>query len=123
MTILIVDNDTVFLDTISQRLALRGVDVLCATSGREALEILEKEGVETVILDISMPEMSGLDTLKAIKADHPSLPVLMLTGHASRSTAQESIEMGAADYLCKPFPMDELLEKIQECGGQETLGT
>jgi two-component system, NtrC family, response regulator AtoC len=61
-----------------------------------------------------MPEMSGVEVLKAIRTDHPELPVLMLTGHASMNTARECISMGATDYLCKPFPMDELLEKIQE---------
>jgi DNA-binding response OmpR family regulator len=115
MKILIVDDDVTFLDTLRQRLELRGIGVLAASSGKLALEMLGRERVDAVILDVSMPEMNGLDTLREIRAMDSSLPVLMLTGHASMRTAEEGIAMGATDYLCKPFPMDDLVELIREC--------
>jgi two-component system, OmpR family, response regulator len=114
MKILIVDDDITFLETIKQRLELRGIEVLAATSGKQALEILNRETADAVILDVSMPEMNGLETLREIRAKDSSLPVLMLTGHASLRTAEEGIAMGATDYLCKPFPMDDLVEQIRE---------
>jgi two-component system, OmpR family, response regulator len=114
MKILIVDDDIAFLETIKQRLELRGIEVLAATSGKQALEILNRETADAVILDVSMPEMNGLETLREIRAKDSSLPVLMLTGHASLRTAEEGIAMGATDYLCKPFPMDDLVEQIRE---------
>jgi two-component system, OmpR family, response regulator len=114
MKILIVDDDIAFLETIKQRLELRGIEVLAATSGKQALEVLNRETADAVILDVSMPEMNGLETLREIRAKDSSLPVLMLTGHASLRTAEEGIAMGATDYLCKPFPMDDLVEQIRE---------
>jgi DNA-binding response OmpR family regulator len=114
MKLLIVDDDKIFLDTLRQRLLLRGIEVLAATSGREALEIFRKEQADAVILDVSMPEMDGLQTLREIRALDPELPVLLLTGHASMRTAEEGIALGATDYLCKPFPMDELVEQVRE---------
>jgi DNA-binding response OmpR family regulator len=116
--LLIVDDDKTFLDTIRQRLVLRGIEVLTAATGVSALEIFKREPADAVILDVSMPGMDGLQVLREIKAHDPDTPVLLLTGHASKRTAEEGIALGATDYLCKPFPMDELVEQVREILGK-----
>jgi DNA-binding NtrC family response regulator len=88
--------------------------VLPAYSGREALEKLEKNGVDVVILDVKMPGMDGIETLREIKKIHPLVEVIMLTGHATVETAVEGMRLGAFDYLMKPCEIEELLAKVAE---------
>jgi DNA-binding NtrC family response regulator len=111
---LLVDDEVEFLDTLVKRLNLRKVQTFGARSGPEALEFLDRNPVDVVVLDVKMPEMDGIDVLRAIKARHPLTEVVMLTGHASLEVAIEGMEAGAFDYLMKPINIDELLYKVQD---------
>lgn len=114
MKMMLVDDEERFLETTKKLLARRGYDVLTATSGLEALEKLMKENVHVVILDVKMPGMDGVATLKAIKSRCPLVEVIMLTGHATVESARDGLKLGAADYLMKPADIDELIKKAEE---------
>lgn len=110
--LLLVDDEKDFVEQISQRLKLRNMEVFKAFSGRQALEEISKALFDVVILDVAMPEMDGIETLRQIKAKSPLIEVIMLTGHATVETAIEGMKLGAYDYLKKPAVIAELLDKV-----------
>jgi len=113
--VLLVDDEVPFVETMTKRLAKRDLTVVSAHSGPEALTKLGKEDhVDVVILDVKMPGMDGVETLKEIKKGHPLIEVIMLTGHATIETGIEGMKLGAFDYLMKPCDIDMLLLKVQE---------
>jgi DNA-binding NtrC family response regulator len=112
--VLLVDDEVPFVETMTKRLSKRQLMVLSAYSGREALEKLEKNAVDVVILDVKMPGMDGIETLREVKKAHPLVEVIMLTGHATVETAVEGMRLGAFDYLMKPCEIEELLTKVGE---------
>jgi DNA-binding NtrC family response regulator len=115
MKVLLVDDEAPFVDALAKRLDKRGITVVSANSGPEALQKLEADSlIDVVVLDVKMPGMDGVDTLKAIKPAHPLVEVVMLTGHATVESAIEGMKLGALDYLMKPCDMDILLAKLQE---------
>jgi DNA-binding NtrC family response regulator len=111
--VLIVDDEVDFVDMLSLRLEEAGEKVVPAYSGRECLEILKKLQIDVVILDIKMPGMDGIQTLREIKKNFPLVEVIMLTGHGTTETAVEGMKLGAFDYLLKPTEFHELLDKLE----------
>ena len=114
MRLLLVDDEENFRRTITKRLKKRGFDPEEAGTGEECLSILKKEPKDVVVLDVKMPGISGIETLRQIKENHPKTEVIMLTGHATTQDGVEGIKMGAFDYLTKPVEMEHLLEKIKQ---------
>lgn len=113
--ILLVDDEAPFIDTLSKRLVKRGLTVYTANSGTEALEkIGQGDPLDVVILDVKMPGMDGIETLKAIKTLNPLIEVIMLTGHATVGSAIDGMKLGALDYLMKPCDLEMLMAKVQE---------
>jgi DNA-binding NtrC family response regulator len=112
--VLVVDDEEEFVNTLVKRLNLRGPAASGARSGQEALDFLNHESADVVVLDVKMPGMDGIETLREIKGRHPLVEVIMLTGHASLEVAIEGMEAGAFDYLMKPINIDELLYKLQD---------
>lgn len=113
--VMLVDDEVPFVETMTKRLSKRELNVIVAFSGQEALEILDKHrNVDVVILDVKMPGMDGIETLKKIKAGCPLIEVVMLTAHATVESAIEGMRFGAFDYLMKPFDMDQLMGKVNE---------
>ena len=110
--VLIVDDEKDFVDILSNRLKDAGETVSCAYSGQECLTVLDEKTIDVVILDIKMPGMDGMDTLKEIKKRHPLVEVIMLTGHGSTETAVDGMKLGAYDYLLKPADFSELTAKL-----------
>ncbi|MBU8849067.1 MAG: response regulator [Desulfobacterales bacterium] len=111
--ILIVDDEKDFVEMFSMRLEGQGEKVSTAYSGKEALKVLETKIIDVVILDIRMPGMDGIDTLKQIKNLYPIVEVIMLTGHGSTETAVEGMKLGAFDYLMKPADFEDIKIKIE----------
>ena len=111
--VLIVDDEVDFVEMLSLRLEEAGEKVVPAYSGRECLEILKKLQIDVVILDIKMPGMDGIQTLREIKKGFPLVEVIMLTGHGTTETAVEGMKLGAFDYLLKPTDFQDLLEKLE----------
>lgn len=113
--VLLVDDESPFVEALAKRLGLRDLKVHIALSGPEALQKLEQDSsMDVVVLDVKMPGMDGIDTLKAIKASYPLIEVIMLTGHATVESAIDGMKVGALDYLMKPCDMDVLMAKIRE---------
>jgi len=111
--VLIVDDEKDFVEMFSLRLEGQGEKVSTAHSGKEALKVLEQAAIDVVILDIRMPGMDGIDTLKQIKKFYPIVEVIMLTGHGSTETAVEGMKLGAFDYLMKPAEFEDIKSKIE----------
>lgn len=120
-SVLLVDDETEFLETLVKRLRKRNLSVHGAGSGEEALKCLDAEPIDVVVLDVKMPGMDGIDTLREIKKSHPLVEVIMLTGHASMEVAIAGMELGAFDYLMKPMNIDELLYKLQDAYKKKSL--
>jgi DNA-binding NtrC family response regulator len=112
--IMLVDDEERFLSTTKKLLIKKGYETLTATSGAEALETLKQKNIHVVILDVKMPGMDGIETLKEIKRQFPLVEVIMLTGHATVESAIDGLKSGATDYLMKPTGIEELLEKAEE---------
>jgi DNA-binding NtrC family response regulator len=113
--VLLVDDESPFVEALSKRLTMRELQVSIALSGPEALEKLEQNpSIDVVVLDVKMPGMDGIETLKAIKARYPLIEVIMLTGHATVESAIDGMKVGALDYLMKPCDMDILMAKVRE---------
>ena len=111
--ILLVDDEVVFTTNMGKLLTNRGYNVTAANSGDAAIQALEKETYDVVVLDLKMPGMDGLTTLKEIKKLGLFTETLILTGHGSIDTALEAIKLGAYDYLTKPCEIDDLMGKIE----------
>lgn len=110
--ILIVDDEKDFVEMLSLRLVDQGHRVRAAYTGEQGLAALEEAESDVVILDIRMPGMDGITTLKAIRTDHPVVEVILLTGHGTIDTAVEGLKSGAFDYVQKPANFAELLDKL-----------
>jgi DNA-binding NtrC family response regulator len=113
--VMLVDDEVPFVETMTKRLVKRNLNVKNALSGREALDTLDKNrNIDVVILDVKMPGIDGIETLRLIKAGYPLTEVIMLTAHATIESAIEGMKLGAFDYLMKPCDMDQLMTKVQE---------
>jgi DNA-binding NtrC family response regulator len=110
--VLIVDDEKDFVQMFSLRLQAQGEKVSTAYSGKDALTVLAQVPIDVVILDIRMPGMDGIDTLKQIKITYPLVEVILLTGHGSTETAVEGMKLGAFDYLMKPAEFEEIKLKV-----------
>jgi DNA-binding NtrC family response regulator len=113
MKLMLVDDEERFLATTSKLMTRMGYDVLTAASGADALALLRENLVHVVILDVKMPGMDGIATLKEIKRQYPMVEVIMLTGHATVESAIEGLQSGATDYLMKPADIPEVIHKAE----------
>jgi DNA-binding NtrC family response regulator len=111
-SILLVDDDNAFRTVMGGELARAGFDVVTAETGGEALRLAADRQPQVVVLDLDLPDMTGLQVLERLRSACPSSEVLMLTGHGSIDTAIQSIRAGAFDYVAKPCPLDELEVRI-----------
>ncbi len=121
INILIVDDETDFVDTMLKRFRIRKMPVTSAASGPEALQLMEQQDFDVVILDVRMPGMDGLEVLRQIKTRHPLTEVIMLTGHASLDAGMQGMGLGAYDYVLKPADFDELLDKVRRASERKAL--
>ena len=111
--ILLVDDETVFTDNMTKLLTTRGYFVTAVDNGEAAVRILGGKDFDVIVLDLKMPGMDGITTLKEIKKLRLFTQTLILTGHGSIDTALEAVKLGAYDYLTKPCEIDELVSKIE----------
>jgi len=113
--VLLVDDEQKFILNLARLLKFRGFEVATALDGYSALEILEAESeFDVVVLDVKMPGMDGIATLRKVRKIQPDIEIVMLTGHATLETGIQSIREGAFDYLMKPCDIEDLSEKIRE---------
>jgi two-component system, OmpR family, response regulator len=112
MKILIIDDDEELLELLGEFLSSNGLEVLTASSGKDGLAIIARHDLDLVVLDVMMPLMSGLDVLREIMKGWSHLPVIMLTARGDEVERILGLEMGADDYMVKPFSSRELLARI-----------
>src|SRR6266705_2562 len=112
--ILVVDDERSMRELLAIVLRREGYEVLLAENGRAAIDLLEREPVDLLISDIKMPDLSGVDVLRAAKAIDQDILGIMITAFASTDTAVEAMRLGACDYLSKPFDVDLLKMKVRE---------
>ena len=110
--VLMVDDEERFRETTRRILAGKGFDTILAENGAEAVEKLSLDP-HVVILDIKMPGMDGHEVLARIRKSHPGLPVIMLTGHGDKASAEQALAQGASDYLAKPCDIELLADRIR----------
>src|SRR5215213_5023329 len=113
MKILVVDDEPAVRDSLRRALQLEGYDVELAGDGREALDRLETDGVDAVVLDVSMPRLDGLDACRELRSRGSTLPVLMLTARDEVADRVAGLDAGADDYVVKPFALEELLARLR----------
>ncbi len=113
-TILVVDDEPDAGRILSRILGEQGFTVQVATSGEEGLRIVQRKAPELILLDVVLPGMGGIETLRRMKALRPSVSVILMTGHETVQTAVEAMKLGAYDYLPKPLTPDRLVQSIQQ---------
>ncbi len=111
-SVLIVDDEASIRQTLSGILSDDGFDVQSAANGYEALKIIASEAPDIVLLDIWMQGMDGIETLKAIKKENPTIPVILISGHGTIETAVKATKMGAFDLIEKPLSIDKVILAI-----------
>lgn len=111
--VLLVDDEVSFLEALAERLRIRGLEVVCATSGREALNAVEEQIFDAVVLDLSMPGLDGIETLRRLRQMRPELQVMILSGRATVQTAVEATRLGATDIFEKPTDVETLVQRIR----------
>lgn len=119
--VLLVDDEQDFLETLSSRLEMRGLKVSAVTSGEQAVAEAKEQDYDAIVVDLAMPGIDGLETLKRIKADNPNAEIIMLTGQASIQSGVEAMKLGAGDFLQKPVELSELMNKIGEAKHKKML--
>ncbi|MFC1798794.1 response regulator [Thermodesulfobacteriota bacterium] len=110
--ILLVDDEKTMVKYLSRNLRKKGFEICTAYDGYAALDEIKKSDFDVVLLDVLMPGINGIDTLREIKKLKPMTEVIMLTGHASVEVGIEGMKLGAFNYIMKPFNPDELIKEI-----------
>jgi DNA-binding NtrC family response regulator len=113
ISVLLVDDEEEFVSTLAERLELRGLVVFVATDFEEAIRSVAGQRPQVVVTDVKMPGMDGLDLLRFIKARHPGIEVILLTGHGSTQDGIKGMRLGAFDYLMKPVKIEDLIDKLR----------
>jgi DNA-binding NtrC family response regulator len=119
--VLLVDDEDDFVKVLAERLEVRGLQVLTANCGRKAIEMVGEQGFDIIVLDLAMPGMDGLETLKAIKDHDPDIEIVMLSGKGTMRSGIDAIKSGAEDFLEKPVDLSVLLGKIEEAKERRLL--
>ncbi|MFA6742738.1 MAG: response regulator [Candidatus Neomarinimicrobiota bacterium] len=110
--ILIVDDEQNVCDFLEEFLKYKGYSALKASSGDEALHSIKEKGTDLILLDLLMPGMSGLEVLENVRKLYPDLPVIILTGVKDKRMVDDTLNLGADDYICKPIDLDVLEKSI-----------
>ncbi len=119
-TVLLVDDEEDFVSVLGDRLEARGLKVDAASDGAMALAKAEKKTFDAILLDMSMPGMNGIETLRGLLRINPDLQVILLTGRATLGQAVEAMKLGALDFLEKPADIETLVAKIADAAEKRT---
>ena len=111
---LLVDDEKEFTDALAERLKIRGLDITVAYSGQSAINLIEQNAYDIIVLDVHMPGLSGTETLQRVKEIAPLVQVVMLTANVTVEKAIAGMKLGAYDFLMKPTETEELIAKINE---------
>ena len=123
MKVLLVDDEVDFVTTLSSRLALRGIGADVVHDGQQALDYVEKQEPDVMVLDLNMPGLQGMDVLRRLSNTNPNIQVLILTGHGMNQEEEEARRLKAFDYLRKPTDIDTLADRIRSGYAYKTKKT
>ncbi len=112
-SVLLIDDEEEYAGTLAERLELRNIHTRVVLDGKDGLAAIENEPPDIVLLDVKMPGIGGLETLRQIRRDFPGIKVILLTGHGSTREGIEGMRLGAFDYLMKPIQIEELIERFE----------
>ena len=121
--VLLVDDEPDFLEAMAARMQVRGLDVTTTTSTIDALSMAGSGHFDVIVMDLMMPEMAGLEALKALKDLKPESQIILLTGYATREIEAEALKLGAVDLIEKPADIERLLEKIREARSKKKVNS
>ena len=119
--VLLVDDEEVFVAALAKRMSRRGLHVETAENGQVALEKASHASFDVVVLDLAMPGLDGIETLKRLREANADIQVILLTGHGTVQSGVAAMKEGAADFLEKPCDFDELMAKIDEASQRSAL--
>ena len=119
--ILVIDDEKAIREGCHRVLTGKGYGVVTAENGQIALDILDKEPSDIILLDLKMPVMSGEEVLEVTRTKYPDIPVIIITGHGTVDTAVECMKKGAYDFITKPFQIDQFLLTINRAADKRTL--
>lgn len=118
--ILVVDDEAMVRSSLEETLRLEGYEVMAVSGGEAALEVLQQEPFDLILLDLKMPGMDGIDVMRAASKIAPDTKIILLTGHGSMESAVEALRFGAHDYLLKPSPSSEILSSVARAIARRT---
>lgn len=113
MKILLVDDEKEFVETLSERMKMRDLPSSIALDGEQALDMVQEEAPDVMVLDLKMPGIDGMEVLRRVKKAYPDVQVIMLTGHGSEKDEEEARRLGAFEYLQKPTGVDKIVQTIK----------
>jgi DNA-binding NtrC family response regulator len=116
LRVLFVDDEEDFVRTIAERMEMREVGSEVALDGQQALQMLEEDVPDVMVLDLRMPGIDGMEVLRRVKKMYPGMEVIIMTGHGTEADEAEARRLGAFDYLCKPVDINRLMEVVREAG-------
>ena len=112
--ILVIDDESVICDACHMVLSEKGHRVDRCMTGTEGLHAIEQGTYDVILLDMKLPDTDGMEILKTLREKTPGTCVIVMTGYSTMSNAVEAMKLGAADYLCKPFTDDDLIEAVEK---------
>jgi DNA-binding NtrC family response regulator len=118
--VLVVDDEQDFASALAERMRTRGLDADTAFSGEDAIALVKAHSYDAVVLDLAMPGMDGIATLKAMLSYNPDLQVIILTGQATVSAGVEALKQGAFEFVEKPIKLDDLVGKIDQASSRSS---
>ncbi|MCG6948021.1 MAG: response regulator [Acidobacteria bacterium] len=119
--VLLVDDEEEFVDTLAERMRNRGMEVSTSNSGKDALDLIDSDSFDVVVLDLQMPGMDGIEVLERIKQRRPDIQVVLLTGHATVEKGVEAMKQGALEFLEKPIDFSKLSEIIHKAKAEKMI--
>jgi DNA-binding NtrC family response regulator len=119
--VLLVDDEEEYLEAMAERMESRGLNVTIAKDGQAALESVEDETFDIVFLDMQMPGIDGIETLRRLRGKNPDLEVILITGYGSIDSSVAAMKLGAKDFIQKPADIEELVAKVKEAHTERLL--
>ena len=119
--VLLVDDEKDFIEALGERMENRGMNVSTTTSAKDAIKMVKEESYDAIVLDLQMPEIDGIEALKAIKKINPDMQVILLTGHATVEKGIEAMKLGAMDLIEKPADIETIAEKIKKAQAKKMI--
>ncbi len=119
--VLLVDDEKDFVEALGERMKNRGMNVTTTTSAKDAINKVKAESYDAIVLDLQMPEMDGMEALKAMREIKPEMQIILLTGHATVEKGIKAIKMGAMDLIEKPADMEMITEKIKKAQAKKMI--